>query len=173
VRATYNVVGCLLRDLKEDIARDGHCLAFHSYDHDLNKRQLTRCRQIDSEIIGYRAPRSIITAELSDYELQRHGFRWLASSAKSLGTRLPKQDIGIAKIPILFDDFELFSRRTDYHEWEAKALATIVNSPIAAFCLHDCYAFHWLPYYRRFLERVLQLGTFSVLDNVEKDYKLA
>jgi peptidoglycan/xylan/chitin deacetylase (PgdA/CDA1 family) len=172
VRATYNVVGCLLRQVKADITRDGHCVAFHSYDHALNRRQLARCRQLDPSIIGYRAPRSIITEELNDDALRHHGFKWLASSAKSLGTKLPKKGNGIIKIPILFDDFELFSRGTVYHEWEAKAVASIANGPIAAFCLHDCYAFYWLPHYQRFLERILRLGTLSVLDNVGKDYKL-
>ena len=33
VAATYNVVGCIYDEVKEKIATDGHCLAFHSYDH--------------------------------------------------------------------------------------------------------------------------------------------
>ena len=169
IRSTYNVVGCLLSELKTEIIKDGHCLGFHSYDHDLKTPQLVRCRQIDSSIIGYRTPCSVITAELNDNSLRRLGFKWLASSRKSLGTWLPKRENGIVKIPILFDDFEMFSNGVDYHEWEAKALSTVAKNPVTAFCLHDCYAFLWLPYYMRFMERVNKLGTLSVLDNVEGD----
>lgn len=169
VRATYNVVGCLLNQFKAEIARDGHCVAFHSYDHDLNKPQLVRCRQVDSGILGYRTPRSVITEELSDSNLRVHGFEWLASSVKSLKTRRPKRENGIFKIPVLFDDFELYSQQTDYFEWEARALASIANSSVCTFCLHDCYAFSWIPNYRGFLEKILRLGTLSVLDNIEED----
>ena len=33
VRATYDVVGILLPEVRDRIAAGGHCLAFHSYDH--------------------------------------------------------------------------------------------------------------------------------------------
>ena len=37
VRATYNVVGCLLGATRERITAGGHCLAFHSFDHRVAK----------------------------------------------------------------------------------------------------------------------------------------
>ncbi len=37
VRATYNVVGCLLPDTRQRIEADGHCLGFHSYDHSIDR----------------------------------------------------------------------------------------------------------------------------------------
>ncbi len=37
VRATYNVVGCLLPQVRERIEADGHCLGFHSYDHTIDR----------------------------------------------------------------------------------------------------------------------------------------
>jgi peptidoglycan/xylan/chitin deacetylase (PgdA/CDA1 family) len=33
VRGTYNVVGCLLGEVREAIEAGGHCLGFHSWDH--------------------------------------------------------------------------------------------------------------------------------------------
>jgi peptidoglycan/xylan/chitin deacetylase (PgdA/CDA1 family) len=37
VRGTYNVVGCLLNDVRTDIEPDGHALGFHSYDHAIRR----------------------------------------------------------------------------------------------------------------------------------------
>jgi peptidoglycan/xylan/chitin deacetylase (PgdA/CDA1 family) len=37
VRATYNVVGCLLDGVRGEIERDGHALGFHSYDHAIRR----------------------------------------------------------------------------------------------------------------------------------------
>lgn len=37
VRATYNVVGCLLDGLRGEIERDRHALGFHSYDHAIRR----------------------------------------------------------------------------------------------------------------------------------------
>ena len=37
VKATYNVVGCILPDVRERIEADGHCLGFHSYNHMIDR----------------------------------------------------------------------------------------------------------------------------------------
>lgn len=37
VRGTYNVVGCLLNEVREDIQHGGHALGFHSYDHSIRR----------------------------------------------------------------------------------------------------------------------------------------
>ena len=49
IPATYNVVGRLVPSLREPIESAGHCLAFHSYDHQdfEHSAQLGRCRSID------------------------------------------------------------------------------------------------------------------------------
>ena len=76
VRASYNVVGSILEEVKEEISQDGHCLGFHSYDHMIGSRpstpfqkfvswcwedrrspQLQQCRKVDRRLKGYRTPR--------------------------------------------------------------------------------------------------------------------
>ena len=52
IRVTYNVVGAILSETREQIESAGHCLAFHSYDHSISQAgpegetldQLARCR---------------------------------------------------------------------------------------------------------------------------------
>jgi hypothetical protein len=82
---------------------------------------------------------------------------------------MPRMENGIVKIPILFDDFDLYKGRLTYEEWERKALALIEQHNFVAFSLHDCYATHWLPSYRRFLEKVRALGTVKTLNEVAND----
>ena len=93
VKATYSVVGKLVPELREPIEMDGHCLAFHSYDHRISSSngaaptedQLGRCRAVDYRLKGYRTPQSLITDELTDENLCFHNFEWLGSSTRSLG----------------------------------------------------------------------------------------
>lgn len=175
VHATYNVVGVLMDQVRPQIEAHGHCIAFHSYDHSLAEsdddrpRQLRECRKVDDRIKGYRAPRSQLTAELTAPHLCAHNFEWLASSASSLRLREPAMAEGIVRIPILFDDFPLHMRRLTYEEWERAAIEMIQTNHFAAFGLHDCYAAHWLPHYRRFLGQMRALGTFRTLDEVAFD----
>jgi hypothetical protein len=175
LRATYNVVGVLLEQVRPQIEADAHCLAFHSYDHrvagcpDGDPRQLRECRRIDYRLKGYRAPRSLITAELSAPHLCAHNFEWLASGAASLRVDEPEMAEGLVRIPILFDDFPLHTRRMTYPEWEEAAIEMIRSNHFAAFGLHDCYAPHWLPHYRRFLNTIRGLGRLRTLDEVAAD----
>src|SRR5205823_1361634 len=170
VRATYNVVGVLLNEVRARIEADRHCIAFHSYDHRIDDAgegrpsQLQRCRSVDYRIKGYRAPRSRITAELTDANLCMHNFEWLASSAKSLGILQPEMQNRLVRVPILFDDFPLFQRRMSYAEWEQTALERIENNHFVAFGLHDCYAPHWLPHYPDFLRRRRGLGALRTIN---------
>lgn len=166
VRATYNVLGCLLDQVRTRIEQDGHCVAFHSYDHGTDGSQLDRCRQVDYRIKGYRPPLSIITGELSDENLCFHNFEWLASSASSLRMSLPKMQNGIIKIPISFDDFPLHDGRMSYREWSQMGIDRIRENDFVAFCLHDCYADYWLPHYREFLTSIKGLGKLRTLDEV-------
>jgi len=41
VKATYSVVGAFLNEVKASITQDGHCLAFHSYDHQISRQPVT------------------------------------------------------------------------------------------------------------------------------------
>ncbi|MGH7801700.1 MAG: hypothetical protein ACREOW_13925 [Thermodesulfobacteriota bacterium] len=197
VRATYNVIGCFFEEVKRRIEKDGHCIAFHSYDHKIeNDRpyskkhykifelihgiipdnthikfdsQLAKCRWIDYRVKGYRPPQSKITPDLNDENLCYYNFEWLASSAYSLGIRLPEMQNRIVKIPILFDDFEMYKSKVKYEEWEQKAIDRIKQNDFVALGLHDCYAHYWLPYYREFLKKIIGLGKFKTLNEVANE----
>ncbi len=169
VKATYNVLGCLLSDAREKIAKHGHCIAFHSYDHNLEVEQLARCRKVDYRIKGYRPPQSRLTPELTDAKLCFRNFEWLASSARSLGIRMPRMENGLVKIPILFDDFDLYKGRLTYEEWEQRAIGIIEQYEFVAFSLHDCYAPYWLANYREFLNKISGRGTLKTLNEVANE----
>ncbi len=194
VKATYNVLGCFFDEVRDRINNNGHCIAFHSYDHKIDRlwsyqkiyhkisklisgektknahdrddNQLAKCRQIDYRIKGYRPPRSKITSESRDENFCYHNFEWLAISRHSLKTELPVMQNRIAKIPILFDDFNLYKSRMKYEDWEQKAIELIKQNDFVALCLHDCYAHFWLPYYRRFLNKINELGQLKTLNEV-------
>lgn len=166
VTATYQVVGCLVPELRDRIEAAGHCLAFHSYDHGATLDQLRRCRRVDYRLKGYRVPRSALTEELTDANLSFHNFEWLANSAAAFQFTHPRMENGVVKIPILFDDFPLYRQQMPFAEWESRALERIGQSSFVALGLHDCYARFWLADYRRFLENVKALGTLRTLDQV-------
>lgn len=166
VRATYHVLGCLIPDLGDRIARRGHAVGFHSFDHRMVLPQLARCRRVSAEIRGYRPPQSRLTPELEDGTLAALGFEWLASSEGSLGAPRPFLGNGIVRVPIHFDDYALYARERPYDEWEAVAIRMICAREFVCFSLHDCYGQHWLPHYRRFLARLTRLGDLQTLDEV-------
>lgn len=166
VRATYAVVGMILPELRERIEADGHCLAFHSWDHDIGTEQLARCRSVDYRLKGYRPPRSIVTPELADDNLCFRNFEWLASSSWKLGYETPRLENRIVKVPIHFDDFPMVREKLSYDDWEARALEVIGKNHFVAFGLHDCYGDLWLPRYAEFLEKVKRLGTLTTVNQV-------
>jgi hypothetical protein len=166
LKATYNVVGCILNEVKERLERDGHCIAFHSYDHNLEREQLQKCKKIDYRIQGYRTPMSRLTPELTEEKLCFYNFEWLASSANSFGFDKPIMENRIVKIPILFDDFEMYKKNTQYELWEKKAISRIKENKFVAFGMHDCYGKFWLPYYEHFLKKIRGLGVFKTMDEV-------
>jgi hypothetical protein len=173
VRATYSVVGSLLDELRPLIEPDGHCVAFHSYDHDRDREQLPACRRVDYRIKGYRPPQSRLTAELSDARLLWHNFEWLASSATSFGFDRPRLEHRLVKIPIELDDFPMHVGRLTFETWRAKLMDEIRDRPFVAFGLHDCYAEHWLPHYEQLLVDLKTMGRFRTLDEVAADLYLA
>jgi hypothetical protein len=174
VKATYSVVGKLVPELRSRIEEDGHCLAFHSYDHRIGSSdgaaatddQLGRCRKVDYRLKGYRTPQSRITAELTDENLCFHNFEWLASSKRSLGFAEPQLQNRIVKIPIHFDDFAMYRDGQAYDAWEAEAIAAIESDQFVAFGLHDCYGEFWLPRYAEFLEKIRRLGKLTTMNQV-------
>ena len=199
VRATYNVLGVLLGDVRSGIEAGGHAVAFHSYDHEVDgrrplrgrirgwaasrrrgappvdpreARQLTSCRRLDYRIKGYRPPRSIVSRELSDANLLFHNFEWLASS-RSLGADEPRLVNGIVRIPVVRDDFDLHRRRLTYRQWEDEAIRALEERDFGAICLHDCYGPLWLSHYRGLLERVNDLGRLVTMDELAAEVALA
>ena len=174
LRVTYNVVGVLLDEVREQIASDGHCLAFHSFNHRIDDlEQLQACRRLDYRLKGYRPPRSVITPELADDRLLFHNFEWLASSQRSLGFTSPMMDRRLVRVPVAFDDFELYRSGTPFEDWEAEAVRTIAAREVAVFGLHDCYAHLWLDRYEPFLERVLAVGEARTVDELAAEVTLA
>jgi len=173
LKATYNVLGCLFDDVRTAIEGDGHCVAFHSYDHRVTTDQLPNCRQVDYRIKGYRPPQSKITPELTDKNLCFHNFEWLASSAHSLNITCPKIESGLVKIPILFDDYDLYWEKVTYEAWAQEALKTVRENDFVAFSMHDCYAGYWLPHYSGFLQEIRGLGQLKTLNEVANEVILA
>ena len=197
VAATYNVVGEILSDVRERVEQAGHCLGFHTYDHQLEARasrarallarrlglgtvpegtptrlQLSRCRAIDYRIKGYRPAQSRLGADTEASNLAHQNFEWLASSSRSLGIDTPKMERGIVTIPLRFDDFALH-QGMPYEQWEARALAHAHDSGFLAFSLHDCYGPRWTEQYPAFLGRLLELGTLKTLDQIAAEVTLA
>lgn len=171
VRATYHVVARLLPRVRDAIAQGGHCLGLHSYDHQLDRPQVARCRRAAPGITGYRPPQSQLTPELLDGTLVAHGFQWLASSVSSLGADSPALVEGLVRIPIHFDDYALHARGLPFATWGLRALAWIEARPFTCFSLHDCYAQFWLPHYRAFLARVCALGRLTTLGELADDVR--
>lgn len=185
VKATYNVVGSIVPEVRASIEEFGHSLGFHSFDHDIRKAgwgvrwrdtllgrksdtgndQLPRCRQVDYRIKGYRPPQSAMTSELSDDNLCFHNFEWLASSVSALGITGPELLNRVVRIPIVMDDFDLH-RNHPYERWEARVMEKVERWHFAAISLHDCYGDLWLPHYERLLEKMSKLGEFRTLDEV-------
>ena len=166
IRTTYSVVGCMLGEVRTAIESGGHALAFHSYDHTSEGDQLHLCRTLDYRLPGYRPPRSRITPDLADHRLTFHNFEWLASSERSLGFAEPRQENGLTKLPIRFDDHSLHTGELAYANWWNNLSATLNQRDFVAFGLHDCYAQHWLAHYPKLLSRLAESATLRRLDEV-------
>jgi hypothetical protein len=166
VRATYNVVGCLMSEVAPEVKALGHEVAFHSYNHIISEDQLSLCRSVDYRIKGYRPPQSRLTDELTESALCFHNFEWLASSAYSLGFDQPKVENRLVKIPALLDDWPMYSKGMAYEEWHNEVLQEIESAQFAAIGLHDCYAGYWLAHYAELLSELQEMGTFMTLNQV-------
>jgi hypothetical protein len=169
VRATYNVVGTFLDDVRSAIERDGHALAFHSFDHSDDGDQLHRCREVDYRLKGYRLPRSRGTPETTDENLAFHNFEWLASARIPLGTELPVLRDRLVRLPVTLDDFALYTGVQTYDQWEGALLDHVEQAPYTTVGLHDCYAHLWLPRYPELLEKLKSRASLRTLDDVAAD----
>jgi hypothetical protein len=169
VRVTYNIVGQMLPEVREQVESGGHAVAFHSFDHRREGDQLRRCREVDYRLKGYRLPRSEPTPETTDEQLALHNFEWLASSTYSLGVESPQLQKRIVRLPVALDDFPLYTGEFGYGEWEARLLGRVEQSPFTAFGLHDCYGHLWLPRYAELLEKLRSRARLRTLDEVSAD----
>ncbi len=160
VRATYQVLGRLFRDVAPIIAAsDSHALAFHSYDHQIgDPSQLARTRDVDLQVKGYRPPQSAITADLSDYTLAYWNFEWILSSASSFGFQEPRIENGIVKIPVHLDDWPLHTGALTRAQWMARSRDEIAKRDILVISLHDCYSRQWIDWYPELLTELKELG---------------
>jgi len=167
IDATYDILGLLFDAKKRQISasNERHAIAFHSYDHGSGK-QLGKCREIDLQVRGYRAPRSRLTSELADYNLTFLNFEWLASSESSLRSMQCRLQNGVVKIPIHLDDYPLYRGTTGYEDWENRILSLARENRFVAIGLHDCYGEHWLPQYESLLQKLGALGRFVTADNL-------
>ena len=200
IKATYNVLGSFFNEVREEIETNGHCLAFHSYDHAIRKYwrfsrqymrfrrlfaptkaigmrasdsdQLFRCRLVDRRVRGFRPPQSLVTPEWDDFNLVYRNFEWCAMSSRKLGN-VPVMQNHLSKIPIRLDDFPLYKSNMSFEDWENRVIEEIQNRDFVAFGLHDCYADLWLPHYAAFLDKISQLGTLKTLDTVADETILA
>jgi peptidoglycan/xylan/chitin deacetylase (PgdA/CDA1 family) len=191
VKATYNVLGILYKELEQKIRRSGHAIAFHSFDHYipgrvsrfmqrlqihtplllrdmsfLRPKQLWKCREVDYRVKGYRPPQSLVPASLCDANLAHYNFEWLASSPRSINSEVPCMKNGMVKIPIQFDDYPLYRGLRSYREWEAEILEMVESQDFFAFGLHDCYAPYWLDQYRSLLQQLKSRAKLITLDEV-------
>lgn len=168
VRGTYNILGTRFARSAQTVLDAGdHALGFHSYNHrleDLN--QLPQVRGVDLQVKGYRPPRSMLTPELTDENLHRYNFEWLATSRFSLGYGSCRLERGVVKIPIATDDFPLHRGDCGYDAWAHDLLESARQSGFFAFSLHDCYAQHWLHGYEELLRSLARLGEFRTADEV-------
>jgi hypothetical protein len=176
VKATYSIVGMLWDDVAPKVTAAGHSRAFHSFDHraeeEESESQIARCQRVDYRVKGYRPPKSRITEGLSDPNLAYYNIEWLASSAYSMGRRKPWMENSVVKIPMHFDDFDLYRGLLTFEEWEQRLFEIVEELDIAVIDLHDCYFEHWLPHYPRLLDRLRSFGEFKTLDQVAAEITL-
>ena len=155
------------------IAGRGHGLAFHSYDHRAEALdQLPRVRGVDLQVRGYRPPRSLLTAELTDHALSYWNFEWLLCSARRLGQEIRLVN-GLVKIPVHLDDYHLHTGALDRTAWLRELRALLARLPFVGLGLHDCYAGRWLDWYGDLLDELAATGDLRTCDELADQAFLA
>jgi hypothetical protein len=160
LRRAYRALHGTLAETSDRESRPGPFSASPARD------QPRRCRDIDYRVRGYRPPQSRITCDANDFNLVRWNYRWLASSARSLGLRQPVVRNRIVKIPIAQDDHPLHVRALGYEAWMRKLLAMVEREEFTAISLHDCYAPYWLDGHPRMLAELQRRAELSTADEV-------
>lgn len=169
VHVTYNIVGAILNEVRDEVESAGHAVAFHSFDHGDGDRQLERCRELDYRLKGYRAPWSRLNEETTDERLAFHNFEWLASGSTSLGTDVPEMRNRLVRLPVTLDDFPLYTGQLRYEEWERKVLQHVERETYSAVGLHDCYAYLWLSRYAELLDKLAAAACPRTFDQVSAE----
>jgi len=168
VSVTYNVVGEILTEVREQIESAGHAVAFHSFDHGEGS-QLQRCRELDYRLKGYRPPRSVLTEDTRDEHLAFHNFEWLASGVESLGTEMPEMRNRLVRLPVTLDDFPLYTGAQRYEDWERDLLNHVERHAYTAIGLHDCYSHLWLVNYPQLLDRLGSAARLCTFDELSAE----
>jgi hypothetical protein len=167
IRVTYSLLGTLFAAARPLIAGRGHALAFHSHDHHIAALdQLPRLRRVDWQVRGYRPPRSILTAELTDHALAYWNFEWLLCSARRLGFADLRLVNGLVKIPVHLDDYRLHTGDLDRTAWLGQLRRLLATQPFVCLGLHDCYARHWLDWYGDLLDELAATGDLRTCDEL-------
>ena len=172
---TYSIVGKLFKS-KIRLIDDNHSIAFHTFNHDNNDLgQLEKVREVNLQVRGYRAARSIITSELSDYNLLLHNFEWLVASCakQSLNSQKCFLENGIVKIPILIDDHRMYDGRSytnqdrvPYELWLEMVEKIILENDVVTIGMHDCYSNFWIEQYDNFIGEMKRIGNFITCDQI-------
>jgi hypothetical protein len=165
-RATYNVVGQILSEVRDQIESGGHALAFHSFDHG-NGDQLERCREVDYRLKGYRLPRSQRTTETTGERLAFHNFEWIASWSPEL--QPPEVRDRLVHVPVVLDDYPIYAGRIDYAGWESRLLRHVEDASCTVVGLHDCYGDLWLDRYPGLLDKLSARARLRTVDELSAD----
>jgi len=144
VSATYNVVGKIYReqpDLIDLVARDGHEIAFHSYNHTYKPEnypsEIALCRQLTPAIKGYRSPKSLWN-ETTLHSLWQNEFLW---SAENDPTREPYFiHEGLVRLPIALCDWAIQSKELTEDQWVETFAGLMGHRRYFGFGTHDCVA---------------------------------
>lgn len=167
IRVTYSILGTLFRAKEPLIAGRGHGLAFHSHDHRIDALdQLPRVRRVDLQVRGYRPPRSLLTAELTDHALAYWNFEWLLCGARHLGFEEPRLAGGLVKIPVHLDDYRLHTGDLDRAAWLSRLRGLLARQGFVGVGLHDCYARHWIDWYGELLDELAATGDLRTCDEI-------
>ena len=172
INTTYNILGSLFSAKYPQIklSNVAHSIGFHSFNHNVDDvEQLAKCRYVDLRVRGYRPPRSLITAELTDYDLTFYNFEWFANGARSRAQIGAELQNGLVKIPIHRDDYLLFTGAVGYEQWERGILDVAQGKALFGLGLHDCYGGKWLNYYPALLDKLADVGTFVGADEICDD----
>lgn len=156
IKATYNIVGKLVNDVPEVIARiasGGHEIASHSYNHSIMttlseneiildiERTKELFKSIGIELKGFRSPQSRWNFMQMDVLLD-HGINWSAECDKTKFPYVLKQRTGrfLVRMPITMDDWGYQSEKVE-PEVMLEMLVDAVNK-IAHKKVYGAIGFH-------------------------------